>query len=252
MWTKEKIELLIESYPDKGGRYCSELLGLGIRQVSSKVQNLNLSRTPPLVLSDFSNVQTPEVAYILGLLWADGYIQKPYTTNIECVSDDMVIFKPIFDSIGKWSDYTRVRSHRPVTKLTLSDKSLVTLLSSFDYNSKSIISPDKVINSIPENLQHYWFRGLVDGDGCFYYNPKHYIRHFVISSSYNQDWSYFELLCVKLNVRYKIIQKKTSKGNHSLIRVSDRKSIQHLGEYIYDGISLGLPRKKDKYLEIIK
>jgi len=49
-------------------------------------------------------------------------------------------------------------------------KNPLELLVDNDYKLKSYNSADKILSKIPNSLHHYFFRGLIDGDGCFYLN----------------------------------------------------------------------------------
>lgn len=252
VWDSNKIEFLKEYYPTKGGRFCANELELGLRQISSKVQQLGLSRRNPINLSDFNKITKPEISYILGLLWADGYIYLN-TVNIECITDDMVFFEPIFNKIGRWNKTERERGYKPQTKLNISDKDLVKFLLNNDYGDKSTKSPTKILSKIPNELKHYFFRGLIDGDGCFYYNPKQYSRELSISGSYEQDWSYIVNLCESLNINnYKMYHRKTEHGNQSSFRITNKDGVVKLGTYIYKGDFFGLSRKFDKFKTIME
>ena len=102
----------------------------------------------------------------------------------------------------------------------------------------------------------YFFRGIIDGDGCFY-NGKG-LKLFSVTSSIEQDWKYLEDLFNSLNIEYKIRKKehknKTGNISHSsLIEVIGINRIIKIGNYIYNGFDLdkiGLKRKYDKYLSI--
>jgi hypothetical protein len=111
------------------------------------------------------------------------------------------------------------------------------------------------LSKIPNELKHYFFRGLIDGDGSFYF--KDYTRQFALTSSYEQDWDYFERLCEYLGIKYKIkrvinFNKKTKKENKSSVLRILGKEIIKLGEYIYKGDDFGLSRKINKYKKIKK
>jgi hypothetical protein len=122
-----------------------------------------------------------------------------------------------------------------------------------DYDKKSYTSANKILSKIPNEIKHYWFRGLIDGDGCFYhYTPKKgsTLRQFVLTSTYEQDWTYFENLCKELEIKYTIKRIKNIKSASSVIRITNKKGIKKLGEYIYQNFkkdSIGLIRKFNKF-----
>lgn len=120
------------------------------------------NKTIKINQSLFTKVTTPEAAYILGFLWADGFLGSHYTINTEIVSEDAIIIEKIFLSTGKWYIYTRTRNnYKPQTKFSCTNKTLYEYLIKLGFNSKNK-SPNKILKTIPKKLQHYWFNnGLV-------------------------------------------------------------------------------------------
>lgn len=209
----------------------------------------------------FENIVNPKVAYVLGFLWADGYIsEKNNRIAIEITTKDFLYIEPILQSVGHWNVYHRSRPNRkPQSMATLTDNiKLTELLRDYDYCSKSA-SPSKILATIPDKLKHHWFRGLSDGDGCFYHGPinqpveKRSLKHFTIGSTYEQDWSFVEQLMFELDItKYNLIKKTTVKDHKSsVIRFIGKKNITKFGKYIYrDFESCYLPRKYQKFVEI--
>ena len=270
-WTIEELEFMNNNYPSNGTLYCSTRLGRSITSTkyavnklklmlnwgirakiqidakSKKFEDYSVNPTP------FLNINTPEVAYMLGLLWADGHVQ--YSSHLGCVElgttyPDSDVFVPIFLDYGKWS----VTTHKPKNskhklryRILTSNRPLATFLFKCDYTSKSK-SPDKILSKIPDELKYYWFRGLVDGDG--HVNKDRY--QITISSSYEQDWSYMINLCNQLNITYKIKQNEFKQGTKNSVFMTTGKSAAiRLGSYIYNNREidkLGLDRKYAAYL----
>ena len=208
--------------------------------------------------TNFNQNITKEVAYMLGLLWADGYIEKgkyKYAINIECLSEDMIHFSKNLDKTGNWKYYYRTRKNRhPITKAHISNKILNYFLVENDFINKSYVSPKKILSIIQKELHSYFLLGVIDGDGCFYFNKKHGLRQFTLTGSLNQDWSSFEEIFKELNVVYKIIRTPNSKTGSSQIRVLNKENIKKIGDYIYHNLNnnIGLPRKFEKYKLIIQ
>lgn len=53
-------------------------------------------------------VTSPELAYLLGLIWADGHVSNPSDTRrsvvvVKMVAEDLLPLKPIFDKVGRWA-----------------------------------------------------------------------------------------------------------------------------------------------------
>ncbi len=198
--------------------------------------------------------RTPEAAYVLGLLWADGFLSvNTNRVTIESVEEDLITLYPFFNKLGIYNRSFRHRENRkPQMSISFSDKSVSNFLSSADYFAKSNKSADKILDSIPEHLKHYWFRGLFDGDGCIYNNGK--IVQICVASSYEQDWTYLENLCKRFGINYKIKLSITRKGHKSsVLRILGMKNYLTFLDYIYQSYendSMGLKRKYDKYQKL--
>lgn len=276
IFTSKEISTILREYPNHGPEYCANLLKKPLRQIKCKIGKLRKSHGLKLsqILykkrlghhkgfektegfsvnpDQFIYPKTKEAAYILGLLWADGYVYAHGYQNrvsIEMVEEDLKKLLPIFQSTGKWHVSYRNRLNRkPQMVISTNNRPFVKFLLEHKYVSKSNETANYVLSKIPDDLKHYWFRGLIDGDGCFYINSKNSNYQLSISSSYEQDWSYVEKLFNKLNVRYSISRLK-KKYKSSSIRVTNRKDIIKIGEYIYNGFDkdqTGLIRKYDKY-----
>jgi hypothetical protein len=176
------------------------------------------------------------------------------------VKEDIDVIKPVLESIGKWNYYGRkqpVKTWRPSINVITNNKRIFNFLIEYDYDKKSYVSADKILSTIPDDLKHYFFRGLIDGDGCFYhYTPKKgsILRQFALTSTYEQNWSYFEGLCNELDIKYKIKRTINTKSSSSVIRITNKDGINKLGTYIYkdfDIDNVGLKRKYNKFKEII-
>lgn len=281
IWSKENINFLIENYPKYGVKYCCEYLNYNKIQILNKTHKLNLKledKVKSQLLSKpshmcninpdiFFNITRHDIAYLLGFLWSDGFLQKNKmgscsTIGIKIVEDDMNDIKPIFDKIGKWNTHIRTYVNNPNWKnsytILTNNKRIYDFLIENDYNKKSYISPYKILERIPDEVKPSFFLGLSDGDGCFYFykTKSSSLRQFTLASSYEQDWSYMIKLCDGLNIKYNIkriskINKKTNKVNSSSVfRVTNKNDIIKFGEYIYRNM-IGLNRKYEKY-NIIK
>lgn len=272
-WDENKLNWLIENYPVLGLNKCSDFLKMNIDIVKTKkdmlklkmnnkfkgVQNDKCNINPEL----FYNIKTNEIVYLLGLIWADGFLnasKNGYNHNLgfTMVKEDFDIIKPSLEKIGRWNYYERkqnVDTWKPSINIITNNKRIYNFLVDNDYDKKSKVSADKILNKIPNELKHYFFRGLIDGDGCFYYNEKNNSKQFVLTSTYEQDWGYFESLCNRLEIKYKIKRIINKKSSYSIVRITNKSGINKLGSYIYNNFEcdkIGLTRKYDKFISIIK
>jgi len=253
-WTKEETNFLIDNYPSKGASYCAKHLGYKYTKVCGKIQSMGLKKNKNIDMGMFLNIEDSNLVYLLGLLWADGTMYNS-TVVLECVIEDADVFEGYFKKICKYKSYIRNRGHRTQKSLNIGSSDLFRFLVEHDYDKKSYISPNKILSKIPDNLKYYFYRGILDGDGCFYYNKKAYLSQFSISGSYEQDWGYMVNLCDILGIKkYRIDKHSNKKGVGSMFRIVNKKEISIIGNYIYhnyDNDNIGLPRKYDKFLEIV-
>lgn len=222
-------------------------------KIQSKIDNQKVNHL------QFLNIKTPEVAYILGFLWADGWIYKNRITT-QCRKEDLETIKHIFLRTGDWKISDRNTLNRqPQLVIGTGNPIIASFLKENGYLAKSGGDAGQILSKIPDNLKHYWFRGLIDGDGCFYVNEKNRCYQFSVCSTYDQDWTYFVNLCNSLSIRHGIqrrveVTKLGEEQFHSTVRISNRTDIIKLGDYIYQGYEadkMGFPRKYEK-LKLIK
>ncbi len=272
-----QIALLKASYKDLGAVKCAPLLGLTVTQTKHLVKRYRhewgLYMTKEAIgaamsaghpdekafedygvnPSTFMNVQTAEVAYILGLLWADGYLynrddKQAHKIVLETVETDFEHFRKALDRTGRWAYQKRLRAGmKPQMRGVAFNKPLVRYLASLDYEVKTNASADKVLATIPLDLQRYWFRGLMDGDGHFV--KRDYRIN--VTSSIDQDWSYLIRLCERLGIGYRISKRSTGTTGHaSDFIVRGIRDYLRFCSYIYEGWEtdqIGLPRKHQTY-----
>jgi intein/homing endonuclease len=276
--TESDITYIKENFPNYGVKYCADQLNIKRSVLDYLIyKKLNLTLTQEIknkilfnnkkrflqtnylynVESDqFINIKTKEVAYILGLIWADGYIYKfknreKRIISISLVTEDMNDLLDIFNRTGKWNIHIRNRKNRKQTsQLSTCNSNIANFLIEKKYISKGTDSACEILNSIPENLKYYWFRGLFDGDGCFSID-KQKRKRVTIASSYEQDWSYLTKLLDKLEIKYSIY-KTINKKNHkqSSVLIQNKDGCEKFLNYIYQDYQndlIGLKRKYQKY-----
>lgn len=281
LWTAEEIRILETYYHENGSELCAKKLNNKFthEQIRRKCEKLKLkiSKNCRSKISiargiridknklyseykvnptPFINIDRKEIAYILGMLWADGYImQKGYRINLELQIEDMEKIKHLFFLFGAWRYYERQPPNRKKQgSLLTTNKVLYNLLCEFDYHNKSVESAHKIINYIPKDLQHYWWQGYFDGDGTLYINKKHYSNQMSFCGSYLQNWTFAENLMKELNItNYKIVRRLTDKGNSSIVRITNRLDICKISQYFYgeNHDCIGFKRKYDKFQQVI-
>lgn len=279
IWTTEEIDWFKLNYPIYGIAFCMEKLQITKNQLISKRARLGLKLNRELFSTihmkdkesteyavnpdPFINVTTSQISYILGLWWADGTIYYRNTIgnrqnkiSLTLIKPDFDEIKPLFEKTGKWcySFWTSKRNTN-VTYHTVStnNKKLVTFLMSKNFHIKSGNDADLILSSIPIQFHYSFFQGLIDGDGCCYFNKKNSTRKVTVTSTYDQDWNFLTAKYRELGIKYKHIKRVSSNGKYSRIEICGRHSISKLKNYIYPNeFIFGLSRKYKKFMECIE
>jgi len=208
-------------------------------------------------------INNAETAYTLGILWSDGYLCKHsngkyYSVCIRIDHDDLQSIKNVLlkSIIRNWKFYNyKNKNYKVLSEAQSHSINLCNMLLKVNFHKKSYISHEHIFSIIPDNLQKYYIRGLIDGDGCFYIRKSKTGQTFSISSTYDQDWSYLaQYFSNKLGIIGKITKSINKKGNKSSVFfINRREDIVKLGSFVYNGIEndhIGFPRKYNKFLII--
>lgn len=198
---------------------------------------------------NFSSITSPDISYILGLLWADGYLsdgKKSYSINILANRLDLEEVLPLFNKVGVWSIYERNSENRqPRLQIHYSSKSLWELFKDYGYADKSICSAETVLKHIPDPLKHYWFRGYFDGDGSIRVGKTSGTVTF--TGAYKQDFTFIKCLLKALGIDYNECQTYYERGSFSQINFSGKEQLKIFYDYVYKGSAFGFSRKREKF-----
>lgn len=203
----------------------------------------------------FDDINTDEQAYILGFIYADGYVGDEKHNNIVITSKD----KDIIEKISKAINYTGdIRITKPGGyenskegySLNFSDKQIASVL-----RNKYNLQPNKslILNELPnikDELFGAFLRGYFDGDGSIgihknksYKNGKLY--------EYNQlcftliaTELFINNLIKKLNIKnYSISNSKTLEMKY--LKIKSKKELFYLYKIMYDNATISLNRKRE-------
>ena len=267
-WNNEDDIFLQKNYAVMGGTYCSNYLDRTIGAIWARCRDRgikmtkddhtrhinnahDLTRKYQINRSLFEKVDSPIIAYLLGLLWADGSIRSSKDStriSITLKKEDALEIVPLFEYTGHWSiQEIQYKCHKnPVITILCYNRKLYDLLYSLDFFDKSRVSACKVLNHIPRNLRHYWWRGYFDGDGGLYVSYEKSKYSIEITSSYEQDWTFGDSL-LEYNISFKIIKKNSKEKNTcSRLCIRRKQNIANFLNYIYQDDVFGLSRKYKK------
>lgn len=202
----------------------------------------------------FDEIDTPEKAYWIGFLYADGYINRTslrLNINIEDKSH-VEKFNSFLDS-----DYPILEEDRLCNlnnKMTYKALLIVTHHHFAERLLELGISSgreDFNMSEIPQHLYHYWILGYFDGDGCITRRKN---------IGYNEYFARVNFSANKKDVLEFIVRQFSSFGGIKNKKIQTRKgsfAIDYCGknicrkiyDYMYEDTTVFLDRKKEKFME---
>jgi hypothetical protein len=282
---KTEKNFLRINYPIYGSEYCMNKLNRSKAIIQSNTHDMELKTNEGVKgvniinkrkkinylkynISKIITIENKYAAYLLGYFWADGHVRKDhaYLTTINLVKNDAEFLYNIVTNIsdgwtiGKeikkyWTnnvgEIIRAQNQRTIRSYS---QELFYFLEKNDYLIKSNVNFNKIWLKIPENLKSFFILGYYDGDGHFNYQFRHNKYHsgeFVITSSYNYDWSTLEQFYKENKIEYSIYRTFEKLGRVSRIIVRKRDSLIKLYALLYNDEFKGLERKYSKFLKYI-
>lgn len=259
-WTEEEKTWLRLNRDSHTIKQCSDVLKCTEDQIAYECQVLGIMKNIPFrypkLKDSLCQLNSPEIAYVLGLIWADGHVENnpdAYKVSFTLLKTDFENILDMLNKTGEWivKSSTRKcesRNSKEITKAYVCSKEICHFFVENDYEIKSTTSPDKILSKIPENLRHYWWRGYFDGDGWMGKN------RLSITSSKTQDWSFVHKLGDILQIKFRVCVYLNGNGGYSMVVLSNKKDRIRFCEYIYrdwDECDVGLKRKRNAFLQSV-
>lgn len=203
----------------------------------------------------FNKIDTPNKAYFLGLIYADGCVfPKKNSCAIKLTKEDDYVleeFKKDIDS-QKPLHYTKSKPivgtkyiGKAQSKLELNSKILIE-----DLSSLGVVQNKSLILKFPKNIPFIkdFIRGYFDGDGCIYNSQNRIMLNFVGSENFCKGLCDF--LQSELNIP--TTAKQDKRGNSWYIYILRIKDVIKFCEYIYsDKDCIKLNRKYEKFIKYL-
>jgi len=182
-WTKEEVELLKRDYSCNPKVY-SLFQNRSISSVYHKASRLGLpklvSKRKYTVNQDFFKKWGPEMAYILGWFFSDGYISSKYAcSSFHINKKDICILKKIKKYLSSSHPINKTKTgiqFRIYNKVLYN--SLIQL-GCIPNKSKCLDFP-----MMPEEYLSHFVRGYFDGDGSIRFNRPNTIKISFVGSEY--------------------------------------------------------------------
>lgn len=207
----------------------------------------------------FDNIDTPNKAYILGFLFADGCncIQKQ-TIHISLQEEDKQILEDMRKEIGSEKELEFIdNSNKHTFGYTYKNMWRLNMFSKHMCQSLEKIGmiPNKSLKvkfpNIDINLYSHFIRGLFDGDGCI-----HKLRNktqFLCSITGTYDLcNYLSNFFETLGIHSSVSEASNHNGITAVFNVTRKDSVMKFLNYIYQDADMFLDRKYQRYLNCLE
>lgn len=193
----------------------------------------------------FSNIDSEDKAYFLGLLYADG-CNNGYGFYITLKVDDIDILYRFKDSIGFSGKLKYIKDNKYVM-LNISSKKLSKVLSDYGCNINKTVNA--IFPLIRSDLYRHFIRGLFDGDGSISIDKKNQAAFSIVGNS-NIIHPVAEIINKECNLKVKIRKPKRYRCDISIYSFGGNRQAKRVREFLYKDSTLFLKRKYLKFKEI--
>lgn len=268
-FTEQEIKLVIDLYNNGKQQWeIAQEINCAQTSISAVLRRYNIQTRigKKITYSDtntefFKKIDSEASAYFLGFLYSDGCVQiknNTYTVSLKLKSNDQIILE----------QFRNIMSPSSPIKIT-QNKGSSNTYSYFRINQKEICEqlifhgciPNKSLilqfpETVPNKLISHFLRGYSDGDGTIYKN------HFKNKKTINTIWKIISTkqFCnqvanilkeqLDINCSQSLSRPKTNQITTAL-SVGGNLQTKKLLDWMYQGATVYLPRKYDKYLEFI-
>lgn len=190
----------------------------------------------------FSSIDTPHKAYLLGFITADGAIVNE-VLSIEVHQDDVAVLEFAKTQINPNATLTPTRN---CFKVTFGAKALSRDLAKYGIiQNKSKLLTNVPVDLIPKNLLPFYFRGLIDGDGCIHKDGR--------VSIYSGSKAFIEQVQSILVQEAGIKKLSVYEGTTFFIQWGSHEDKKKLFNYLYNNLDATFyyPRKYNRLNEIL-
>lgn len=154
--------------------------------IENNVQIRGLNNKGNRIEDYFSKIDTPEKAYLLGLIQTDGNIKVNNNKSSLTITQHKDYAWYIKDMLLNFSDYIGDSSDRSAQQLQIGSKNIVNDLINIGIvpnktKLQTIENTEALWMSIPDEFKNSFIRGMIDGDGWVkYYVQKKVLMKVVI------------------------------------------------------------------------
>lgn len=253
------------------GKTCDEVaecIGVDVHTVYSILDEKGIKRRPGGVPTNckkdyFETINNPNKAYLLGFITADGSVSRDFScVGIEVKRSDsgLITFAQqqinpkakIYDIKYQTSTYCKSNgktyvSNKDDVKITFNSRDLARSLGKYGIVPNKTFLISKVpVDLIPNDLLRYYFRGLIDGDGCIHKDGK--------ISIYSGSFNFIKDVQKVLSKQVGISLLKIYHGTSYFVTWSSKEDKRKMFHYLYDDLNATYfyPRKYQRLLDFMK
>lgn len=201
----------------------------------------------------FDNIDAPNKAYILGLLWADGcnHIDH-YSITLSLQEDD----KEVVEFVKSELEYEGPISYIELSKRNEKYKNQYRLCINDEYMSKKLneigmVQAKSLVakfpDCVPPELYSHFIRGYFDGDGCIYYDDKRN-KCITMTVGTKQFCEKCSNILFDIKCKNNVYHAKYWNDNTMAFRTAGNKSSEQFLDWMYKDAEFYMKRKYDKYL----
>lgn len=197
----------------------------------------------------FSNIDSSEKAYWLGFISGDGCIIKNFLTISLSIKDEAVIneFLKCINGENHKRYYSINENNSLRVKIDVHSRTMINDLKKHNISNRKSFTL-KLSNNIPEIFLNHYILGLIDADGCFYFNKNRNALKFSLIGSKSSISSVQKILIKKCQLkRTKLYEVKRCKGIY-VMEYGGHKQLQRLFNFLYKDVNFCLERKRQKAL----
>lgn len=236
----------------------------GVKRVL-KESNINTRRKNRYTLNEnyFDEINTQEKAYILGFIYADGFVGDEKSNNVVIAINDLELLKEFAKELDFTGDIRKTKkggfkNSKCGYCINFSSKRIASKLRDLGlYPNKSLTMAS--IPKINADLIRHFIRGYFDGDGSivlshntsYYKNNNKVIKYKYPTYMFDilGTKSFLDNIKIVSNFRYvKILDTKTEEIK--CLRISAKKEFNNIFKYLYESSTIKLERKYNKWSEI--
>lgn len=209
----------------------------------------------------FDSIDTPEKAYVLGLLYADGSNHEPKRTiSISLQEDDKELLEKIRKAIScekplEYFDYSNKHdfgyTYKNQYRLTVNSTHM-----SKELHNKGVVGNKSLVLQFPDwlnpSLYSHFIRGVYDGDGsvCQQYRNENNKPVIVSITSTNNMCEYIRDICISVvGVNAGIYDASCHNGITKVLSISGRNVTKQFLDWLYKDATIYMERKYKRYVK---